>query len=43
MKQGLYRGGNVDGRTDVYWVGPTVRGGTFSAVEQAAFGTQVGP
>ena len=43
MKQGLYRGGNVDGRTDVLWVGPTARGGTFAAVEQAAFGTSVGP
>jgi hypothetical protein len=40
-KQGLYRGG-VD-RTDVYWLGPTVRGSTFAAVEQAAFGTNVGP
>jgi hypothetical protein len=43
MKQGLYRGGNVNGRTDVLWVGPTARGSTFSAVEQAAFGTNVGP
>jgi hypothetical protein len=43
MKQGLYRGGNVNGRTDVYWVGPTARGDTFSAVEEAAFGTQDGP
>jgi len=43
MKQGLYRGGNVNGRTDVLWVGPTARGAAFSAVEQAAFGTNVGP
>jgi hypothetical protein len=43
MKQGLYRGGNVNGRTDVLWVGPTARGSTFAAVEQAAFGTNVGP
>jgi hypothetical protein len=42
MKQGHYRGGNVNGRTDVLWVGPTARGDTFSAVEQAAFGTNVG-
>jgi hypothetical protein len=39
MKQGLYRGGDVGGRTDVLWVGPTARGPTFSAVEMAAFGT----
>jgi hypothetical protein len=43
MKQGLYRGGNVNGRIDVLWVGPTARGSSFSAVEQAAFGTNVGP
>jgi hypothetical protein len=43
MKQGLYRGGTVDGRSDVHWVGPTVRGSTFAAVEQAAFGTSAGP
>ena len=43
MKQGLYRGGNVNGRTDVLWMGPTARGSTFSAVEQAAFNTNVGP
>jgi hypothetical protein len=42
-KQGLYRGGTVNGRTDVLWVGPTARGSSFSAVEQAAFGTNVGP
>jgi hypothetical protein len=41
-KQGLYRGGNVSGRTDVLWIGPTARGATFSAVEQAAFGTSAG-
>jgi hypothetical protein len=42
FKQGLYRGGDVNGRTDVFWFGPTARGSTFSAVEQAAFGTNVG-
>jgi hypothetical protein len=42
VKQGLYRGGNVDGRTDVLWTGPTARGGSFTAVEQQAFGTQDG-
>jgi hypothetical protein len=40
-KQGLYRGGV--NRTDVYWLGPIARGATFAAVEQAAFGTNVGP
>lgn len=43
MKQGVYRGGNVNGRTDVLWVGPTARGSSFAAVEQAAFGTNAGP
>jgi hypothetical protein len=43
VKQGLYRGGDVSGRTDVLWIGPTVRGDSFSAVEQAAFTTNVGP
>lgn len=43
FKQGLYRGGAVNGRTDVYWVGPTARGGSFAAVEMAAFGTSAGP
>jgi hypothetical protein len=43
VKQGLYRGGNVNGRTDVLWIGPTARGGSFAAVEQAAFGTSAGP
>lgn len=42
VKQGLYRGGHVGGRTDVLWVGPTVRGSTFSAVERQAFGTDGG-
>ena len=42
IKQGLYRGGNVNGRTDVLWIGPTARGDTFSAVEQQAFGTNSG-
>jgi len=38
LKQGLYRGGAVDSRTDVLWIGPTARGESFSAVETAAFG-----
>jgi hypothetical protein len=42
-QQGLYRGGAVNGRTDVLWVGPTARGTTFAAVEQAAFSTNIGP
>jgi hypothetical protein len=42
VKQGLYRGGNVGGRTDVLWIGPTARGSSFSAVEQQAFGTTNG-
>jgi len=42
LKQGLYRGGAVNGRTDVLWVGPTARGTTFAAVEQQAFGTNDG-
>jgi hypothetical protein len=42
VKQGLYRGGNVDGRTDVLWIGPTGRGSSFSAVEHQAFGTSNG-
>ena len=42
VKQGLYRGGNVDGRTDVLWIGPTARGSSFSAVERQAFGTHKG-
>jgi Polysaccharide lyase len=43
VKQGLYRGGNVGGRTDVLWIGPTARGYSFSVVEQQAFGTNEGP
>ncbi len=43
MKQGLYRGSSVNGRTDVIWLGPTARGTSFLAVEQAAFGTATGP
>jgi len=43
VKQGLYRGGNVGGRTDVLWIGPTARGSSFSAVERQAFGTDNGP
>ena len=39
FKQGLYRGPNVNGRTDVLWMGPAARGTSFAAVEQAAFGT----
>ena len=42
IKQGLYRGGAVNGRTDVLWIGPTVRGSSFSAVERQAFGTNDG-
>ena len=42
VKQGLYRGGNVGDRTDVLWIGPTVRGSNFSAVEHQAFGTNNG-
>lgn len=43
VKQGLYRGGNVDGRTDVLWIGPTARGSSFAAVERQAFGTNDEP
>lgn len=43
FKQGLYRGGNVNGRSDVYWAGPTVRGSSFAGVEMQAFGTANGP
>src|SRR5262249_43366410 len=43
VKQGLYRGGDVNGRTDVLWIGPTSRGSSFTAVEAASFGTSVGP
>jgi hypothetical protein len=43
FKQGLYRGGDVNGRTDVFWIGPTARGSSFAAVESAAFGTSAGP
>jgi hypothetical protein len=43
VKQGLYRGGNVGGRTDVLWIGPTARGSSFSAAERQAFGTDNGP
>ncbi len=42
LKQGLYRGGDVSGRSDIFWIGPTAVGTTFSAVEQAAFNTNVG-
>jgi hypothetical protein len=43
VKQGLYRGGNVGGRVDVLWIGPTVRGTSFAAVERHAFETSSGP
>jgi hypothetical protein len=43
MKQGLYRGGHVNGRVDVFWLGPTARAATFAAAELAAFGTSAGP
>ena len=39
-KQGLYRGGV--NRTDVLWMGPTVRATSFEAAEMAAFGTASG-
>jgi hypothetical protein len=42
VKQGLYRGGNTGGRTDVLWIGPTARGASFLAVERQAFGTDSG-
>jgi hypothetical protein len=42
IKQGLYRGGNVGGRTDVLWIGPTARGTSFAAVEGQAFATDEG-
>lgn len=42
VKQGLYRGGNTGGRTDVLWIGPTARGSSFASVEQQAFGTASG-
>jgi hypothetical protein len=42
-KQGLYRGGDVMGRVDVLWIGPTARGPTFASVECGAFGTAAGP
>ncbi len=42
IKQGLYRGGNVNGRTDVLWIGPTSRGSNFSVVEKQSFGTNNG-
>jgi len=42
VKQGLYRGGNTGGRTDVLWIGPTARGSSFASVEQQAFGTTHG-
>lgn len=43
LKQGLYRGGYVKGRTDAFLVGPTARATSFAAAEMAAFGTSVGP
>jgi hypothetical protein len=43
LKQGLYRGGDVKGRIDILWIGPTARGASFVAVESAAFGTNAGP
>lgn len=38
LKQGLYRGSAVGGRTDVLWIGPTVRAASFEAAVGAAFG-----
>jgi hypothetical protein len=43
FKQGLYRGGTVNGRTDVFWIGPTSRGSSFTNVEKQSFGTESGP
>jgi hypothetical protein len=43
FKHGLYRGGAVDGRTDIFWLGPVARGTSFAAVENEAFGTNDGP
>jgi hypothetical protein len=43
FKQGLYRGGDVGGRIDIFWIGPTARASTFAAAELAAFGTNDGP
>jgi hypothetical protein len=43
LKQGLYRGANVGGRTDLFRMGPTAQGSTFAAVEEGAFGTRSGP
>lgn len=42
FKQGLYRGPDAGGRTDILWMGPTTRASTFQAAEQAAFGTNSG-
>lgn len=42
FKQGIYRGPDVNSRTDILWTGPTARAGNFSAAEQAAFGTNNG-
>jgi hypothetical protein len=42
FKQGLYRGPDVNGRTDVLWIGPTARATTFAAAELASFGTANG-
>jgi hypothetical protein len=42
LKQGLYRGGYVKGRSDVFWAGPTARATSFAAAELAAFGTSSG-
>jgi hypothetical protein len=42
FRQGIYRGPDVNGRTDILWVGPTSRATSFAAAEQAAFGTNSG-
>ncbi len=42
FKHGLYRGANVNGRTDIFWLGPVARGTSFAAVENSAFGTDDG-
>ena len=43
LKQGLYRGGYVKGRSDVFWIGPTAKATSFLAAEGSAFGTSAGP
>lgn len=42
FKQGLYRGPDTGGRTDILWMGPAARATSFQAAENAAFGTNSG-